>query len=130
MLNLLSILVGTKQLHCEAMSLSCFLHCKDSICDNSPLAFKVSSLFRRWWFDMTVYPLLRSTRNTAIGYQLLSLTSPCRAGGRSACPAHTDIPRTHRTGTSNADGKSDRYCNPHSRHSRRFRSGQSRAFPA
>ena len=52
------------------------------------------------------------------------------AGGRSACPAHTDIPRTHRTGTSNADGKSDRYCNPHSRHSRRFRSGQSRAFPA
>jgi AGCS family alanine or glycine:cation symporter len=29
-----------------------------------------------------------------------------------------------------ADGKSDRYCNPHSRHSRRFRSGQSRAFPA
>ena len=103
---------------------------RDSICDNSPLAFKVSSLFRRWWFDMTVYPLLRSTRNTAIGYQLLSLTSPCRAGGRSASSAHMDIPRTHRTGTSNADGKSDRYCNPHSRHSRRFHSGQSRAFPA
>ena len=39
---------------------------KDSICDNSPFAFKESSLLRKWWLLITVYPVFLSTRKTAI----------------------------------------------------------------
>ena len=43
----------------------------DSICESSPFAFRESSRLRKWWLLITVYPLLRSTRKTAIVSSLL-----------------------------------------------------------